>query len=71
MFEGDARSAFMYDADDDSDDDAPAEPVFKEPEEVIAGKVGIVNIFLCNDKRRVISEDADGVVTMWDITKVS
>lgn len=65
----DARSAAMFDADSDSDDDTPAVPVFQEPEETIVGKVGIVNIFLCNDKRRVISEDADGVVTMWDITK--
>lgn len=67
--EGEARSAFMYDVDEDSDDETPPEPVWTEPEEVIKGKVGIVNIFLCNDKRRAITEDADGVVSMWDIVR--
>ncbi|KAI9006960.1 hypothetical protein DFJ74DRAFT_690074 [Hyaloraphidium curvatum] len=69
LLEGDAKSALVFEADSDSDDEAGSEPVWKEPEETILGKVGIVNIFLCNDKRRVISEDADGVVSMWDIVR--
>ncbi|KAJ3029616.1 UNVERIFIED_CONTAM: hypothetical protein HDU68_011651 [Siphonaria sp. JEL0065] len=54
---------------DDDDDEVPVEPVWLKPDHVIEGGPGIARYALMNNRMHVVTEDTDGLVSLWDIVK--
>lgn len=47
------------------------EPFRELPEETIEGQNGLIKYLILNDRRRVLTLDTAGEVTLWDLIKVS
>ncbi|KAJ3089985.1 hypothetical protein HK102_005000 [Quaeritorhiza haematococci] len=54
---------------EDSEEDSEWQPVCKEPDDVIEGSAGITRYVLLNNRRHVITLDADGEAALWDIVR--
>ena len=48
-----------------------AVPIYRLPEETIEGQNGLIKHVMLNDRKRVLTLDTAGDVTMWDLLKVS
>ena len=48
---------------------AEGTPLRKQPDDVIAGRSGLVRCLLLNDRQHVLSVDTDGEVAAWDIIR--
>lgn len=63
-----ARRASISEALMDSDPDVVV-PINEEPQETMNGQSGLIKHFLLNDRRRVLTLDTAGNVTMWDLVR--
>ena len=53
----------------DADDVVPKVPMRSQPDWTIEGQHGLIKHAMLNDKRRVLTVDTAGEVTLWDIMK--
>ncbi|KAJ3189032.1 hypothetical protein HK101_009000 [Irineochytrium annulatum] len=64
-----AATSMSLNANDWEIEDPPVEPVWKHPDHSIVGAPSIAKYTLLNDRRRVVSENTDGDVEVWDLVR--
>ncbi|KAI8390199.1 WD40-repeat-containing domain protein [Blakeslea trispora] len=69
MYAGSVLSIPTSYQEDDLDNDNSLIPLRSEPDDVIAGKPGIISHLVLQNRRHILTKDTNGEIAMWDLTK--